>query len=49
MSVGMKPELKSGSTNPEKNSETETTVSVTKTEGENSAPASKVPVSFCLL
>ncbi|XWS38289.1 hypothetical protein CRYUN_Cryun19dG0118900 [Craigia yunnanensis] len=43
VSVGMKPELKSGSINPEKKSETEMTVSVTKTEGENPAPASKVP------
>ncbi|XWS61698.1 hypothetical protein CRYUN_Cryun07bG0148300 [Craigia yunnanensis] len=43
VSVGVKPESKSGSSNPEKKSETETTVLAKKTEGENSAPASKVP------
>ncbi|KAL4335336.1 hypothetical protein GQ457_07G008370 [Hibiscus cannabinus] len=40
-SVAVKPEPKPSSTNPEKKSET--TVLATKTEGENSAPASKVP------
>ncbi|XVF51400.1 hypothetical protein PTKIN_Ptkin04bG0182300 [Pterospermum kingtungense] len=45
VSVGVKPESKSGSTDPEKKSGTEATVTATKTEGENSAPApaSKVP------
>ncbi|KAK8625957.1 hypothetical protein V6N13_133614 [Hibiscus sabdariffa] len=40
-SVAVKPEPKPSSTNPEKKSEA--TVQATKTEGENSAPASKVP------
>ncbi|TYI89962.1 hypothetical protein E1A91_D03G089900v1 [Gossypium mustelinum] len=39
-SVGVKPESKSGSKNPEKKSET--TLLATKAEGENPAPASKV-------
>ncbi|XVE57977.1 hypothetical protein DITRI_Ditri04bG0132600 [Diplodiscus trichospermus] len=41
VSAGIKPESKSGSINPEKKSETETTVPATKTEGETSTPASK--------
>ena len=42
----MKPETKAESAAPEHKSETETSGSTPKTDGDNSVPASKVPVSL---
>jgi hypothetical protein len=45
----MKPETKAESAAPEHKSETETSGSTPKTDGDNSVPASKVPVSLFFL